>query len=93
MEEYRGKKDADYFYNLAVIYEAAAAKNENTEDLERAYDNYATAMQLSGGNDAMITKAQARFDAYYRLFEKVVEQRRANTKLEKKLQKEYGVTY
>ncbi len=93
MENYSGERKADYFYNLAILYEAVAAKNEDLQKLESAYDNYDTAMMLSGGNDEMIVKSKARFDTYYRLFSKVSKQRKANEELEKKLQKEYGVTY
>lgn len=93
MERYQGTRSADYYYNLAVIYEAVAAKNEDIQKLESAYDNYDTAMMLSGGSDEMIVKSKARFETYYRLFFKVSKQRKANERLEKRLEKEYGVTY
>ena len=91
MEGFPGQRDAEYFYNLAVIYEAAAAQREDIDLLQNASDYYASSMALGGSGDKIIAASFARFDKYYRLFSDVLKQRRANQQYNQKLNRSLGL--
>ena len=92
MNSYQGKKDAEFHYNLAVLYEALASDKEDLAQLSKANEHYDWAMSSGGSSDKDIIAAKARFDSFYRLFAKVNEQVLNNVGKQKELQEEYGIS-
>ena len=78
MKAYKGEKDESYYFNLAVLCEALAAKSDKMELLAKANEYYEKAMQLSEGGDEIITKGKAKFDRYYQIIKKVADQKAKN---------------
>jgi len=81
MERYKGKKDMDYYYNLAILYEALASENEDLKLLSKANLNYVKAFQKGGVKDEVIANAKARFDNFYELLHKTKKMQKNNAKL------------
>ena len=81
MEKYKGKKDMNYFYDLAILYEAEASNTEDMKFLNRAADYYEKALSLGGINDKVVVSASARFDNFYNLLNKTKNQDKANQAL------------
>ncbi len=81
MEKYRGKKDMNYFYDLAILYEAQASITEDMKLLDKAAQNYEDAMVLGGINDDIVVNANARFGNFYLLLSKTKKQDKANQAL------------
>jgi hypothetical protein len=81
MNHYKGEKDMNYFYNLAVLFEAEASITENLKLLERANDNYEKSFELGGIEDKLISDAKARFDNFYELLNKTKKQDKDNQAL------------
>lgn len=81
MQNYKGEKDLNYHYDLAILYEAEASINEDMKLLKSAQSNYEQAMSLGGFNDEVIVSAKARFDNFYYLLTKTKKQDRANQAL------------
>ena len=81
MNYYKGRKDMNYYYDLAILYEAEASEKENLRLLKLADDNYEKAMSLGGINDKLIVDAKARFDNFYELLNKTKKQDKANQAL------------
>ena len=81
MNNYKGKKDMNYHYDLAILYEAEASMNEDLNLLEAAESNYERAMALGGINDELVVNAKARFDNFYELLGKTKKQDKANQAL------------
>ncbi|MEA3331923.1 MAG: hypothetical protein U9Q29_09560 [Campylobacterota bacterium] len=81
MNFYKGKKDINYYYDLAILYEAEASEKENLRLLKLADDNYEKAMACGGVDDKMIVSAKARFDNFYELLLKTKKQDSANQAL------------
>ncbi len=81
MNYYKGKKDMNYYYDLAILYEAEASEKENLRLLKLADDNYEKAMGLGGINDKLVVDAKARFDNFYELLNKTKKQDKANQAL------------
>lgn len=90
MEGYEGEKDAGFYYNLAVLYEAAASRSERMDDFADADYYYEKSIAKGGGNDEKIVKAKARFDDFYRIFKLTQSQRERNRKLDRELDDMYG---
>jgi hypothetical protein len=78
MKAYRGKKDEAYYFNFAVYCEALAAKSDDLALLSKADEYYEKAMQLSQGENEVITKGKAKFDRYYQVIKKVADQKAKN---------------
>ena len=81
MEKYKGSKDMNYYYDLAILYEAEASITEDMKLLQKAADNYDRAMALGGINDEIVVNANARFGNFYDLLSKTKKQDRANQAL------------
>jgi len=67
MEAYKGDKDANYYYNLAILYEAMASTTEDIKYLKLAQKNYNEAILKGGGDDKTILDAKVRFDKFFDL--------------------------
>ena len=83
MNRYKGEKDMNYYYNLAVLYEAEASVTENMKLLKRSEFNYEQAMILGGHKDKVVISAKARFDKFYDLLDRAKKQDVANAALRK----------
>lgn len=81
MENFKGKKNLNYHYDLAILYEAEASINEDLKLLDLAQTNYEQAMSLGGSNDELVVSAKARFDNFYDLLNKTKKQDKANQAL------------
>ena len=81
MNYYSGKKDMDFYYDLAILYEAYASETENLKLLKLADRNYEKAISLGGLNDKLIIDAKSRFDNFYELLNKTKKQDKANQAL------------
>ncbi len=81
MEKYKGKKEMNYFYDLAILYEAQASITEDINLLEKASGHYEQAMVLGGINDEIVVNASARFGNFYNLLSKTKKQDKANQAL------------
>ncbi len=81
MNRYEGKKDKNFHYNLAILYEAEASITENVKLLKRAQSNYEIAMSLGGEDDKLIIDAKSKFDIFYDLLDRTKKQKKANQAL------------
>jgi len=81
MNRFKGKKDLDFHYNLAVLYEAEASTTENMKLLEKASEHYDTAMAMGGSKDQIVVSASGRFDSFYTLLNQTKTQDKANQAL------------
>lgn len=91
MQGYKGTKNADYYYNLAVLYEAEAAKTESLMLSDQAAQNYAKAMASGGSSDEVIMIANNRFNEFYELLKITKEQREQNKLLIKQMNELYSI--
>jgi uncharacterized lipoprotein YajG len=91
MENFSGKKDINFYYNLALFYEAFAGEKENFAFLKRASENYEKSLSLGGFENEIIVKAKADFDNFYKIFKSIDEQRENNLKIEKEINEELGL--
>lgn len=82
MASYMGEKDAEYYYNLAILYEAVASESEKANDMQKAKTCYTRCMQNGGSGNEEMVEAKARFDESFRQFSRLENQRRANKKCE-----------
>ena len=80
MKKYKGEKTADYYFNLAVYYEALASQTDNVALLTKADEYYESAMSLSEGSDEVSVKGKSKFDKFYAIVKKVADQKRENAK-------------
>lgn len=81
MQLYNGSKDKDYYYNLAVLYEADASTKEDLTLLRLAKLNYTLSMKNGGSSDELINQSNAKFESFYTLLNKTASQREANQAL------------
>lgn len=81
MEAYKGEKDANYYYNLAILYEALASETEDLKYLKKAKQNYNQAILHGGGEDKTILDAKVRFDNFYELLNKTKKVQQNNKAL------------
>lgn len=81
MNRYKGGKDINFYYNLAILYEAEASTTENLKLLKYADRNYEKAVELGGSKDELVVSAKARFDNFYDLLSKTKKQDEANQAL------------
>ncbi|WP_440903090.1 hypothetical protein ACMZOO_09250 [Catenovulum sp. SX2] len=90
MEAYQGKANADFYYCLAVLYEAKGSKTKSINDFIKAQENYIRAMRLGGSADELIVKTKAKFDQFFKLFKLTEEQKQQNEKLSTELADMFG---
>ena len=90
MESYKGSRDMNFYYDLAILYEAQASINEDLSGLDQANDNYNMALSRGGSKDELILSAKARFDNFYELLEKTKKQDTNNQGLIKNRNGELG---
>jgi len=81
MNKFKGEKDLNYYYNLAVLYEAEASVTEKLQFLSLAQKNYEQCMELGGFEDELVVSAKARFDNFYELLYNTKLQDTANQAL------------
>ncbi len=81
MRKYKGEKDMNYYYDLAILYEAQASTTEDVKMLRLASKEYDKAMELGGYEDALVVDAKARFDTFYDLLRETKKQNKANEAL------------
>ncbi|MCP5161682.1 MAG: hypothetical protein H7A00_08425 [Hahellaceae bacterium] len=91
MEEYTGSKDAGFYFNLAVLYEAQGSETKDMELFRKADLMYKKSMQTGGSSDELIVGTKAKFDNFYRLFKLTEKQRKANKQLTNELESTYGI--
>ncbi len=70
MSNYHGQKDMDYYYNLALLYEARASESGNLMLLSMAKVNYERSFKLGGDDDSLIEDAYEEFITLYELLHK-----------------------
>jgi hypothetical protein len=80
MEKYQGEKTMEFYFNLAVYYEALASTKSDLSLLSDANENYEKAMMMGGNTDEMVIKAKAKFDNFYDLIKAIDAQKKANQK-------------
>ena len=81
MTNFKGEKDLNYYYNLAILYEAQASETESLELLALSEQNYEKCISLGGFKDELVVNAKARFDNFYELLNKTKKQDNANQAL------------
>ena len=78
---HKDNMDKDFYYNLAILYEAKASQNEDLKQLSFANRYYELSFQKGGYEDKVITDAKARFDNFYKLLNQVKKQEEENKAL------------
>lgn len=92
MEKYKGTRDMNFYYDLAILYEAQASMTENLSGLEKADEYYNMALSRGGAKDELVISAKARFDNFYELLEKTKSQDAKNQGLIKNRSGEMGTS-
>lgn len=92
MEKYKGTRDMNFYYDLAILYEAQASMTENLSGLEKADEYYNMALSRGGSKDELVISAKARFDNFYELLEKTKSQDAKNQGLIKNRSGEMGTS-
>lgn len=92
MEKYKGTRDMNFYYDLAILYEAQASMTENLSGLEKADEYYNMALSRGGSKDELVISAKARFDNFYELLEKTKSQDAKNQGLIKNRSGELGTS-
>jgi len=90
MEKYKGDRNMNFYYDLAILYEAQASVSEDLSGLDNANDNYNMALSRGGSKDELVLSAKARFDNFYELLEKTKKQDKNNQGLIKNRNGELG---
>ena len=93
MEKYTGDKNMNFFYNLAVFYEALAGEKEDLTLLKEANKNYKLSMANGGNKDDVVISAKARFDVFFKLLKMVEGQQNQNIELEEENEDNFGIKY
>ena len=81
MQNYKKDRDMNFYYNLAILFEAEASIKEDLKILRFAKLNYEKAMQEGGSEDKIVTSAKVRFDSFYELLNQTKKQNKANQAL------------
>lgn len=89
MLKYQGKRDVNFYYNLAVLYEAQGSRSENLTVTANAKQAYEQAFRLGGNQNDIIASAKARFDNFYRLLVLTQDQRTRNLQLNQELDEQF----
>jgi hypothetical protein len=80
MLNYKGKKEYEYYLNLAIYYEGLSAQEDDIAFLVEANKNYDLAMQNGGDDEEIVLNAKIKFDSFYKIIKIIAEQRMANAK-------------
>ncbi|HEY9017997.1 hypothetical protein [Thiomicrospira sp.] len=89
MLKYQGKRDVNFYYNLAVLYEAQGSRSENLNVTAKAKQAYEEAFRLGGNKNDTIASAKARFDNFYRLLVLTQDQKTQNQQLNQELNDQF----
>lgn len=89
MLKYQGKRDVNFYYNLAVLYEAQGSRSENLSVTAKAKQAYEEAFRLGGNKNDTIASAKARFDNFYRLLVLTQDQKTRNQQLNQELNDQF----
>ena len=81
MQRHKDSRDMNYYYNLAILFEAEASIKEDLSILRFAKLNYEKAMDKGGFSDKLVSGAKARFDNFYDLLKQTKKQTQANQAL------------
>ncbi len=81
MQRHKEGRDMNYYYNLAILFEAEASTKEDLSVLRFARLNYEKAMDKGGSSDKLVGDAKAKFDNYYDLLNLTKKQGKANQAL------------
>jgi len=81
MQRHKDGRDMNYYYNLAILFEAEASIKEDLSILRFAKLNYQKAMDQGGFSDKLVSGAKARFDNFYELLNQTKKQSKANQAL------------
>lgn len=81
MKKYKGEKTLEYYFNLAVYYEAYAGLSNDMAFLSKSDENYEQAMALGGNEDELVIKTKAKFDNFYDLIKSIDKQKKLNSKV------------
>lgn len=91
MLKFKGKKDMNFYYDLAVLYEALGSRTENLKTTAKAKDAYDEAFKLGGNKNEIVTAAKARFDNFYRLLVLTQSQQLKNQQLNQELNQQFFI--
>ena len=91
MEKFKGKKDLNYYYDLAILYEALGSRTENLKTTAKAKDAYDEAFRLGGNKNEIVAAAKARFDNFYRLLVLTQSQQQKNQQLNQELNQQFMI--
>jgi len=80
MEQYKGEKDLNYYFDLGVYYEAYGSQIDNMAMFAKAEENYEKAMSMGGSEDSVVVAGKMKFDNFYSVIKKVAKQQMANLK-------------
>jgi tetratricopeptide (TPR) repeat protein len=86
------EQDLDFYYNLAIFYEALASQKEDFSLLEKAKINYDKALSLDN-SDEVLLETKSKFDKFYNLVKSINRQNSANSQKERELEEDFGVTF
>lgn len=91
MEKYTGSKSFEYYYDLAVLYEAEGSKTEDLKTSAKAKNAYENAMNNGGNKNKLVVEAKARFDNFYRLLQLTLDQKQQNQQLNQDINQQFMV--
>lgn len=89
MLKYQGKRDLNFYYNLAVLYEAQGSRSEDLNVTAKAKQAYEEAFRLGGNKNDTVASAKARFDNFYRLLVLTQDQKTRNQQLNQELNEQF----
>lgn len=89
MENYAGKRDMEFYYNLAILYEAQGSKQENLAISAQAKTAYQQAIDAGGSKNKLVVDAKAKFDNFYRLLELTQAQQQQNRQLQQQINQDF----
>lgn len=91
MLAFKGQRDVNFFYNLAVLYEALGSRSENLQISAKAKLAYDEAFRLGGNQNQVVADAKARFDNFYRLLLLTQSQQERNQQLNQDLNQLFSI--
>jgi len=80
MLNYKGDKEYEYYFNLALYYEGLASQEDDMAFLAKADKYYNLAMQNGGAEEELVIKGKLKFDNFYKIIQKIAEQKIQNAK-------------
>jgi len=78
MESSSADKDLNFYYNLAILYEAEASKKEDIVLAEKSMMAYEKSISKGGDAVKLVVSSKNRFEKYYRLLQTIKDQRSQN---------------